>query len=262
MTEATGDQYREQRLANMRELQRMGYDPFGSAFARTGTLAEIRAAFAAGREVSAAGRIATMRDMGKSRFMDLRDGSDRFQIYLRRDALGEEGFAAAGRLDLGDHIGVTGALFTTRSGEQTIEVRAWRMMAKALRPLPEKWHGLKDVEARYRQRYLDLACNPETREIFARRSRAAAAVRAFLNARGFQEVETPMMQPQAGGAAARPFATHYAALNADMFLRIAPELYLKRLLVGGCDRIFELNRCFRNEGLSRTHNPEFTMLEI
>jgi lysyl-tRNA synthetase class 2 len=165
-------------------------------------------------------------------------------------------------LDIGDHIGVEGELFTTHAGEQTIKVEKWHMLSKALLTLPEKWHGLKDVEARYRHRYLDLIANPDARTLFNKRIEAVKAIRGYLAERGFQEVETPMMQPQAGGAAARPFVTHYTALDTNMFLRIAPELYLKRLLVGGFDKVFELNRNFRNEGLSRSHNPEFTMLEI
>jgi lysyl-tRNA synthetase class 2 len=204
----------------------------------------------------------TVRDMGRSIFADLRDGTDRFQVYIQRQAVGEGPFGAFKLLDLGDHIGVVGTLFTTRSGERTVKVAEWTLLSKSLLPLPEKWHGLKDVEARYRQRYLDLIGNPETRDLFDKRSAAVRAVREYLYARGFVEVETPMMQPLAGGAAAMPFVTHFGALGRDMYLRIAPELYLKRLLVGGFDKVFELNRNFRNEGLSRTHNPEFTMLEI
>ncbi len=254
--------YREQRLANRQALEEMGYPASGGAFARTGRLSELRAAFEDGRRVRAAGRLMTIRDMGKSIFADLRDGSDRLQVYAQKNALGDEAFAAFKRLDLGDHVGVEGELFTTRTGEATIKLEAWTLLAKALQPPPEKWHGLKDVEARYRQRYLDLTANPEVRAHFERRSAMVREIRAYLQERGFVEVETPMLQAQAGGAAARPFVTHYSALSTDVYLRIAPELYLKRLLVGGFDRVFELNRNFRNEGLSRTHNPEFTMLEI
>ncbi|MBM4148112.1 MAG: lysine--tRNA ligase, partial [Lentisphaerae bacterium] len=256
------NEYREARLANMRKLVEAGMEPFGRAYVRTGRLSEIRAGFEEGREVSAAGRLMTIRNMGKSVFADLRDGSDRFQVYVQKNAVGEAAFDAFGHLDAGDHIGVNGSLFTTRTGEQTIKVTGWTLLSKSLLPMPEKWHGLKDVDARYRQRYLDLASNPETRRVFDLRTASIRAIRDFLHGRGFVEVETPMMQPQAGGAAAKPFVTHYSALGTDMFLRIAPELYLKRLLVGGFDRVFELNRCFRNEGLDRTHNPEFTMLEI
>jgi lysyl-tRNA synthetase, class II len=262
MTEHSDNTYREQRLAKMRELAALGYGVFGGAFARTGRLADIRAAFAPDAVVRAAGRLMTLRKMGKSLFADLRDGSDRFQIYVQRDGVGAEAYRAFKLLDIGDTIGVEGTLFSTRTGEATIQVREWTMLSKALLPLPEKWHGLKDVEARYRRRYLDLITNPDARALFDKRTAAVRAIRAYLAERGFQEVETPMMQPLAGGAAARPFETHSEALNTRMVLRIAPELYLKRLLVGGFDRVFELNRNFRNEGLSRTHNPEFTMLEI
>jgi len=256
------NEYREQRLRNLEALAAAGYAPYGAAFARTGRLTQLHADFAEGSVVRAAGRLTTIRDMGKSIFADLHDGSDRFQIYVQKKALSEEAFAAFGLLDLGDQIGVAGELFLTRTGEQTIKVSEWTMLSKALLPLPEKWHGLKDTEARYRQRYLDLLSNPDSRQLFNRRTAMIREIRHYLSERGFYEVETPMMQPQAGGAAARPFKTHYEALGTDMFLRIAPELYLKRLLVGGFDKVFELNRNFRNEGLDRTHNPEFTMLEI
>lgn len=256
------NQYREQRIANMTKLIEMGHKPFGSAYVRTGRLSEIRSAYEEGREVTAAGRLMTIRDMGKSVFADINDGSDRYQIYIHKQQIGDESFAAFKLLDIGDHIGVAGSLFVTRTGEQSIKVEKWQILSKALLPLPEKWHGLKDTEARYRQRYLDLATSQEVRDLFVKRSAMISEIRAFLIVRGFMEVETPMLQAQAGGAAAKPFVTHYAALNSDMFLRIAPELYLKRLLVGGLDKVFELNRNFRNEGLSRTHNPEFTMLEI
>jgi len=257
------NEYREHRINNMQELVAKGYAPFGrGAFPRSGRLADIHAAFEDGKSVRVAGRLTTIRDMGKSIFADLNDGSDRFQIYVQKKGMDEAAFEAFKLLDIGDHIGVEGDLFITRTEEQTIKVTTWDMLSKALLPLPEKWHGLKDTEARYRQRYLDLISNPESRALFNRRILAIRAIREFLSSRGFYEVETPMMQPQAGGAAARPFVTHYAALNSEMFFRIAPELYLKRLLVGGFDKVFELNRNFRNEGLDRTHNPEFTMLEI
>jgi len=258
----TDNEYREQRLANMRKLEEMGFKPFGSAFKRSGRLTEIKAAFEETKPVTAAGRVMTIRDMGKSIFADLADGSGRMQIYVHQKQLGDQLFNAFKCLDLGDHVGVEGTLFITRMGEQTIKVDKWTPLGKALLPLPEKWHGLKDVEARYRQRYLDLLSNPESRAIFDKRIQTIREIRSFLQNRGFSEVETPMMQAIAGGAAANPFKTHYAALATDMFLRIAPELYLKRLLVGGFDKVFELNRNFRNEGLDRTHNPEFTMLEI
>ncbi len=251
----------EQRLSKLQRLAAAGFPPFGQAFPDTRLLADLRAGFQEGLAIRTAGRLMTIRDMGKSIFADLRDGSDRFQLYA-----GKSHTAAFDTfkhlLDAGDMIGVEGELFTTRMGEPTIRILKWTLLSKALRPLPEKWHGLKDVEIRYRQRYLDLIANPEVRRLFDQRSQVLREVREFLWAKGFREVETPMMQPQAGGAAARPFKTRYTALNADMYLRIAPELYLKRLLVGGFDKIFELNRNFRNEGLSKTHNPEFTMLEL
>ncbi len=258
----TDNEYRQQRIKNMDALAEMGHQVFGQAFERSGRLKELRANFEVGKAVSAAGRLTTIRDMGKSIFADINDGSDRFQIYVQKKMVGDEAFAAFKLLDIGDHIGVSGEMFLTRTEESTIKVSTWTMLSKALLPLPEKWHGLKDVEARYRQRYLDLISNPDSREIFNKRIETIREIRNFLAGRGFYEVETPMMQATAGGAAARPFVTHYTALNCEMFLRIAPELYLKRLLVGGFDKVFELNRNFRNEGLDRTHNPEFTMLEI
>lgn len=259
---STEAEYRAQRLENMRRLAALGYTPYGGAFPRDGALADIRASFQEGRTVRIAGRMLARREMGKSVFADLRDGTDRLQLYLKKDELGEGPFTAFAHVDFGDFIGVEGELFTTRAGEPSVKVTSWTLLAKALRAPPEKWHGLQDVEIRYRKRYLDLIANPEVRKIFNQRIAIVRAIRDFLHGRGFQEVETPMMQPLAGGAAANPFKTHYDALNCDMYLRIAPELYLKRLLAGGFDKVFELNRNFRNEGLSRFHNPEFTMLEI
>jgi lysyl-tRNA synthetase class 2 len=262
MSESETNEYRENRLQHMRQLAELGHKPFGAAFERTGRIGEVRAAFEEGRRVSIAGRMIRVRDMGKSVFADLHDGSERLQVYVQQNALGPEAFAAFRLLDIGDHVGVSGTLFTTRTGEQSLKAETWTLLSKALLPLPEKWHGLQDVDTRYRERYLDLISNPEVRLRFNRRIQAIQEIRAFLAGRGFCEVETPMMQPHAGGATARPFVTRYTALSTDMYLRIAPELYLKRLLVGGFDKVFELNRSFRNEGLDRTHNPEFTMLEI
>ncbi len=262
LMDTTDNEYRDQRLANMRELQQMGYEPFGHAFQRLGRLADIRADFEEEKHVSVAGRLMSRRDMGKSIFCDIADGSGRFQIYAQKKHIGDDPFAAFKLLDVGDHIGIEGSLFTTRSGEQTIKIDKWTMLAKAILPMPEKWHGLKDVELRYRQRHLDLIANPEVRELFDKRSHVLREIRSHLHERGFTEVETPMMQPKPGGAIAKPFVTRFEALSTDMYLRIAPELYLKRLLAGGFDKVFELNRCFRNEGLDRTHNPEFTILEI
>ncbi len=243
----------------MQALKAAGYKPFGASFPVTASLGEIRAAFQEGLTVRAAGRIMAIRDMGKSLFADLRSGNERFQLFVGKSQAKD--FELFKKIDTGDHIGVEGELFTTRAGEKTVRVHNWTLLAKALKPMPEKWHGLRDVEIRYRQRYLDLIANTEVRGLFDLRFRVIREIRNFLWERGFVEVETPMMQAQPGGAVARPFKTHYTALNADMYLRIAPELYLKRLLVGGFEKIFELNRNFRNEGLSRNHNPEFTMLE-
>jgi len=262
MSELENNEYRNQRLANMEKLKELGYKPYGHAFKRSGNLAELRKNHKDELRVSAAGRLVTIRSMGKSIFADMRDGTGKFQVYAQKNVLGEQAFEAFKLLDGGDHIGVEGTLFTTHAGEPTIKIEKWILLSKALLPLPEKWHGLKDVEARYRQRYLDLISNPEVRELFNKRIMAIREIRNYLFDKGFLEVETPMMQQMAGGAAARPFVTRYTALDTDMYLRIAPELYLKRLLVGGFDKIFELNRNFRNEGLSRSHNPEFTMLEI
>ncbi len=252
----------EQRQRNFDALTAAGFGVAPEPFARSASVSAVRANFADGATHCLAGRVTTIRDMGKSIFADLRDGTDRLQLYLQQKHLGDAAFTAFKHIDLGDILGVCGDLFTTRTGEPSLRVDSWRLLSKALRPPPEKWHGLKDVEACYRRRYLDLMANPASRDLFRRRSEAVREIRAFLNGREFQEVETPMMQPLPGGAAARPFRTRYDALHTDMFLRIAPELYLKRLLVGGFERIFELNRNFRNEGLSRSHNPEFTMLEV
>jgi lysyl-tRNA synthetase class 2 len=209
-----------------------------------------------------AGRIMAIRKMGKASFFHIQDRSGRIQVYARKDRLGDEGYALFQALDVGDIVGVWGHLFRTRTKELTVEAQGLRLLTKCLRPLPEKWHGLADVEARYRQRYLDLMVNPEVRDLFQKRSRIVRLIRRFFEERDFVEVETPMMQVIPGGAAARPFVTHHNALNMDLYLRVAPELFLKRLLVGGFERVFELNRNFRNEGISVRHNPEFTMLEF
>jgi lysyl-tRNA synthetase class 2 len=213
-------------------------------------------------QVSVAGRLMSIRGQGKAGFAHLQQGGKRLQIYVKLDNVGEQGFALYKLLDLGDHIGVRGKLFRTRTNELTVQVAEITFLAKDLLPLPEKWHGLQDVELRYRQRYVDLVMNPGVREVFVKRSKVVQAIRRFLDSRGFVEVETPMMQPIPGGAAARPFVTHHNTLDIDLYLRIAPELYLKRLTVGGLDRVYEINRNFRNEGISTHHNPEFTMLEF
>ena len=216
----------------------------------------------ADRRIRVPGRILAIRKMGKAVFVDLSDGAARVQVYLRRDALPEADWALFEQLDLGDHVGVAGAVFRTRTGELSVKASGLDFLAKSLRPLPDKWHGLTDVERRYRQRYIDLAVSPETRRVFEIRARLVSFFRRFFDARGFVEVETPMMQPIPGGAAARPFVTHHNTLDIDLYLRIAPELYLKRLIVGGFPKVYEINRNFRNEGISTQHNPEFTMLEF
>ncbi len=256
------NELRQQRLENLKNLKAAGYSPWGHAFPRDGRFDELSEGFEEGKEIRLAGRLVTRREMGKSCFAHLQDGTGRIQVYLKLNNIGEDAFKAFKLCDLGDHIGIVGSWFVTRTGEQTVQVKEWSLLSKSLLPLPDKWDGLQDVERRYRQRYLDLISNPEVRTVFNARIAILREIRNFLNDRGFDEVETPMMQSIPGGAAATPFETHYKALNMPMFLRIAPELYLKRLLVGGFDKVFELNRNFRNEGLSRNHNPEFTMLEM
>src|SRR5437660_6955197 len=238
-----------------------GVEPLGSVFEVTGSIAEVREKFKEGEALRAAGRITAHRDMGKSHFLDLRDATGRIQVYIHAKEVGPELMDLFRLLDLGDFIGVEGTCFVTKSGEPTLKVRAFQLLAKALRPLPEKWHGLQDIEARYRQRYLDLLTNERSREIFEKRIAIVRETRRFFEDRGFLEVETPILQTIPGGAAAEPFKTHHKALGIDLYMRIALELYLKRLLVGGFYKVFEINRNFRNEGISRKHNPEFTMLE-
>jgi len=249
------------RREKLAALEKLGVAPFGAAFETSGDIAHAREKFAEGASFRIAGRISAHRDMGKSHFVDLKDASGRMQIYLQAKELGAQAMEIFKLLDLGDFIGVEGTCFTTKTGEPTLKVHKLELLAKSLRPLPEKWHGLQDIEARYRQRYLDLVTNDQSRAVFAKRFVIVREIRRFLEDRGFVEVETPMLQSVAGGAAAEPFATHHKALGLDLYLRIAPELYLKRLLVGGFNKVFELNRNFRNEGISRKHNPEFTMLE-
>ncbi|MFN8543306.1 MAG: lysine--tRNA ligase [Candidatus Binatia bacterium] len=258
---------RRRKLAGLRD---QGPNPFpndfrpdhtcGDVHARYGGLAEAELTSAPTARIG--GRVLALRDFGKAGFLRLQDRAGQVQVYARRDRLGEADFAAYRALDVGDVVGVVGRPFRTRTGELTLEAVELRLLTKSLRPLPEKWHGLTDVETRHRQRYVDLIVNPEARQVFAARSRVIRSLRDFLVARDFIEVETPMMQPIPGGAAARPFVTHHNALDLTLYLRIAPELYLKRLVVGGFERVFELSRVFRNEGLSTRHNPEFTMLEF
>jgi lysyl-tRNA synthetase class 2 len=249
------------RREKLAALEKLGVAPFGASFETSGDIEHAREKFAEGASFRIAGRISAHRDMGKSHFVDLKDASGRMQIYLQAKELGAETMELFKLLDLGDFIGVKGTCFTTKTGEPTLKVHKLELLAKSLRPLPEKWHGLQDIEARYRQRYLDLITNDQSRAVFAKRFVIVREIRRFLEDRGFVEVETPMLQSVAGGAAAEPFATRHKALGLDLYLRIAPELYLKRLLVGGFNKVFELNRNFRNEGISRKHNPEFTMLE-
>jgi len=242
-------------------LHAAGIAPFGCRFDITAPPGEIRSAFVEGTRVRTAGRITAHRNMGKSHFLDLSDSTGRIQIYLQAREVGVEAAAVFDLLDIGDWIGVEGETFTTKAGEPSIRTASFTVLSKTLRPLPDKWNGVQDTEIKYRQRYLDLISNPESRDVFQKRITIIREIRRFLEDRGFIEVETPMMQRIPGGAAAQPFQTHHNALGVDLFLRIAPELYLKRLLVGGFTKIFELNRNFRNEGISRRHNPEFTMLE-
>ena len=251
----------ETRLQKMHTLIEKGAAPYGQRFDVSGSVEAVRARFTEGSTERVAGRITAHRDMGKSHFLDLTDATGRIQIFIHAKEVGPEAFEIFGQLDLGDFLGIEGEAFITKTGEPTLRVKTLTVLSKALRPMPDKWHGLADVETRYRQRYLDLLGNPESREVFKKRIAIVREIRNFLQERGFLEVETPMMQPVAGGAAAAPFKTHHNALNMDLYLRIAPELYLKRLLVGGFEKVFELNRNFRNEGISRRHNPEFTMLE-
>jgi lysyl-tRNA synthetase, class II len=251
-----------QRREKLKALRARGVEPFGHAFETSGSIGEVREKFKEGEILRGAGRMTAHRDMGKSHFVDLRDASGRIQIYLHEKEIGAEAMGIFNLLDLGDFIGVEGTCFLTKTGEPTLKARKFVVLAKALRPPPEKWHGLQDVEARYRQRYVDLVANEQSRETFQKRLLMVRELRRFLEDRGFVEVETPILQTVAGGAAAQPFTTHHKALGLDLYLRIAPELYLKRLLVGGFTKVFELSRNFRNEGISRKHNPEFTMLEI
>jgi len=258
----------EQRLAKLSRIRSRNIDPYPHRYRRTHTTREAAALFEErgdsepeSIEVSVAGRIVAQRSMGKATFLDLRDGSGKIQAYFRRDLIGEEKYRYLNDFDIGDIIGASGKRLRTRSGEITVEASGFVILSKSLQTLPEKWHGLADVEKRYRQRYLDLIANENVRHIFVTRSRLIAAVRSFLDERGFIEVETPVLLPVAAGALARPFATRHHALEQELYLRIATELYLKRLIIGGLDKVYEIGRIFRNEGISVKHNPEFTMLE-
>ena len=255
------NEYREQRLASMRALKELGFEPYGAKFEHT-DLKTLRATFEEGAPARAAGRLMMIRKMGKMNFATLNDGTDKFQLIFKRDELSETQFAAFKQLNLGDIVGVEGTLFTTQKGEKSVVVKTMTMLAKALEQPPEKFHGLTDQEEKYRRRYVDLMTNDESRNRFFMRSDIIKETRKYLWSLGFHEVETPILQSQAGGAAAKPFHTHFNALDQDMVLRIAPELYLKRLIVGGMNKVFELGKDFRNEGIDRSHNPEFTVCEI
>ncbi len=270
LTEDASEQM-EVRRRKLAKLKESSHALYPNDFKPTHTAAEVISKFdsrsddelkALPVEIRLAGRIMSIRKFGKASFFHIQDRRGRLQVYAQKERLGDEGYASFQTLDVGDIVGVWGRLFRTRTKELTVETEGIRLLTKGLRPLPEKWHGLADVEARYRQRYVDLMVNPDVRKVFETRSRVVRLLRRFFEDRDFLEVETPMMQPIPGGAAARPFITHHNALDMELYLRVAPELYLKRLLVGGFERVFELNRNFRNEGISVRHNPEFTMLEF
>ena len=261
----------QQRIRKLEALKQEGVDPYPNRFKATRTSREIHEVFGSKSDeelksveetFSIAGRIMAIRDFGKASFVQVQDREGRMQVYLRKDLVGETAFRSFKNMDIGDFIGVRGKVFRTKTQELTLQAQTFELVTKSLRPLPEKWHGLTDVETRYRHRSLDLIANPRAREIFLTRIRAIQWFREFFVTRGFMEVETPMMHPIPGGATAKPFETHHNALGMDLYLRIAPELYLKRLVIGGFEKIFEINRSFRNEGISTLHNPEFTMLEF
>lgn len=260
-----------QRIKKLEELRSIGINPYGNSFRVNDSSGAITDKFGSlsAEELAAkqhhctlAGRIIALRSFGKAAFAHIQDNDGRIQIYIKKDIVSEDAYSVFKKVDIGDFIGIAGILFRTKTGELTIEVEKFSILSKSIRPLPEKWHGLTDIEARYRQRYVDLIVNSDVKNVFKTRSRIIKEIRDYLDSHGFLEVETPMMQPIPGGATARPFKTHHNALGIDLYLRIAPELYLKRLIIGGFERVYEINRNFRNEGLSIKHNPEFTMLEF
>jgi lysyl-tRNA synthetase class 2 len=261
----------QQRIRKLEALKKNGVDPYPNNFRVSHTSRDLHEAFGSlsdeelksiGETFSLAGRIMAIRDFGKASFIQIQDRKGRIQAYLQRDIAGDPAFQLFKTFDIGDFIGLEGKIFRTKTHELTLQVQNFRLLVKSLRPLPEKWHGLTDIEARYRQRYLDLIANPKAKEIFLTRIQVIQKIRDFFNQRDFMEVETPMLHPIPGGATAKPFKTHHNALDMELYMRVAPELFLKRLVIGGLERIFEINRCFRNEGISTQHNPEFTMLEF
>ena len=261
----------QQRVRKLEALRREGVDPFPNNFRVTHTSEDIKERFGSvsdeelksvGETFCLAGRIIAIRDFGKTSFIHIQDRKGKIQAYIQKDALGEKTFQLFKTLDMGDFVGIEGKIFRTKTRELTLQVQRFQLLVKSLRPLPEKWHGLTDIEARYRYRYLDLIANPRVKEIFLTRSRVIQKIRDFFTQRDFIEVETPMMHPIPGGATAKPFKTYHNALGMELYMRVAPELFLKRLVIGGLERIFEINRCFRNEGISTLHNPEFTMVEF
>ena len=261
----------QQRIKNLEELRQEGINPFPNDFQVTHTSHDLHQAYdslsdeqlkSVGESFRVAGRIMAVRDFGKASFVQVQDRKGRIQAYFRKDIVGDQAFELFKKFDVGDFVGIEGTIFRTKTQELTLHVKKFQLLTKCLRPLPEKWHGLTDVEARYRQRYLDLIVNPKVKETFLIRAKVLDRIRTFFTQRDYVEVETPMMHPIPGGATAKPFKTHHNALDMELYMRVAPELYLKRLVVGGLERVFEINRCFRNEGISTQHNPEFTMLEF
>jgi lysyl-tRNA synthetase class 2 len=252
----------KQRRVKLDAIKGKGIYAYGGKFDVTSSIKGLTDDFADGKTITAAGRIMACREHGKAKFYDLKDSTGKIQLYVKADIVGPDAFELSNNTDIGDFIGVSGETFKTRTNEPSIKVLKFEMLSKSMRPLPEKWHGLKDVETRYRQRYVDVIMNDDVKKVFVARSNIVSEIRRFLDAKSFLEVETPMMQSIPGGAAGKPFKTHHEALDMDLYLRIAPELFLKRLLVGGFDKVYEINRNFRNEGISTRHNPEFTMLEV